>query len=95
MACGYMQTGAMAALLEAGADPLIKDKQGRDVVLLVDNLRKSMPPSVAALQRIMALEQVAGVLTDRCEPVAGPTLSTFAPADKVDGFSNRSLMPFI
>eukprot|EP00878_Enallax_costatus_P014911 GHUV01015611.1.p1 GENE.GHUV01015611.1~~GHUV01015611.1.p1 ORF type:complete len:274 (+),score=40.84 GHUV01015611.1:193-1014(+) len=66
MACGYMQTGCMTALLEAGADPLIKDKQGRDVVLLVDNLRKSMPPNVAALQRIMALEQAAGVLTDRC-----------------------------
>lgn len=67
MACGYMQTGAMSALLESGADPLIKDKQGRDVVLLVDNLRKSMPPSVGALQRIMALEQVASGLTDRWE----------------------------
>lgn len=65
MACGYMQTACMTALLEAGADPLIQDKQRRDVVLLVDNLRKSMPPNVAALQRIMALEQVAGVLTDR------------------------------
>jgi hypothetical protein len=28
MASGYMHTGPMAALLEAGADPLIKDKQG-------------------------------------------------------------------
>eukprot|EP00879_Flechtneria_rotunda_P032310 GHRR01035493.1.p1 GENE.GHRR01035493.1~~GHRR01035493.1.p1 ORF type:complete len:325 (+),score=122.96 GHRR01035493.1:432-1406(+) len=65
MACGYMQTGAMSALLEAGADPLIKDKQGRDVVLLVDNLRTSIPPNIAALQRIMALEQVASGLTDR------------------------------
>jgi hypothetical protein len=66
MACGYMQTSAMSTLLEAGADPLVKDKQGRDVVSLVDNLRRSMPPSMGALQRIMALEQVAGGLTDRC-----------------------------
>lgn len=28
LASGYMHTGPMAALLEAGADPLIKDKQG-------------------------------------------------------------------
>lgn len=28
MASGYMHTGPMAALLEGGADPLIKDKQG-------------------------------------------------------------------
>lgn len=28
MASGYMHTTTMAALLEAGADPLIKDKQG-------------------------------------------------------------------
>lgn len=38
---------------------------GRDVVLLVENLRKSLPPNMAVLQRIMALEQVAAELTDR------------------------------
>lgn len=38
---------------------------GRDVVLLVENLRKSLPPSMGVLQRIMALEQVAAELTDR------------------------------
>jgi hypothetical protein len=38
---------------------------GRDVVLLVDNLRKSLPPSMGVLQRIMALEQVASELTSR------------------------------
>eukprot|EP00775_Hariotina_reticulata_P006713 gene6713-6934_t len=65
MACGYMQTGAMTALLESGADPLIKDKQGRDVVSLVDNLRKSLPPNMAVLQRIMALEQPAHILDER------------------------------
>lgn len=57
----------MTALLEAGADPLIKDKQGRDVVTLVDKLRGSLPPSMGALQRIMALEQVASGLIDRWE----------------------------
>lgn len=38
---------------------------GRDVVSLVENLRKSLPPSMGVLQRIMALEQVAAELTDR------------------------------
>lgn len=39
---------------------------GRDVVSLVENLRKSLPPNLGVLQRIMALEQVAAELTDRC-----------------------------
>jgi hypothetical protein len=38
---------------------------GRNVVSLVENLRKSLPPSMGVLQRIMALEQVAAELTDR------------------------------
>jgi hypothetical protein len=38
---------------------------GRDVVSLVENLRKSLPPNLGVLQRIMALEQVAAELTDR------------------------------
>ena len=67
MAAGYMQTGAMTALLEVGADPLLRDKAGRDVVSLVERLRGSMPPSMGALQRIMALEQVAAALQDRGE----------------------------
>ena len=36
------------------------------MVSLVENLRKSLPPSLGVLQRIMALEQVAAELTDRC-----------------------------
>jgi hypothetical protein len=35
-------------------------------VSLVENLRKSLPPSMGVLQRIMSLEQVAAELTDRC-----------------------------
>jgi hypothetical protein len=34
-------------------------------VTLVENLRKSLAPNMAVLQRIMALEQVASGLTDR------------------------------
>lgn len=33
--------------------------------MLVENLRKSLPPNLGVLQRIMSLEQVAAELTDR------------------------------
>jgi hypothetical protein len=52
-------------LLEAGADPELQDKEGRDVVSLVERLRGQMPPNPALLQRRLALEQVANVLVDR------------------------------
>lgn len=47
----------MMALLEAGADPLLRDAKGQDVPLLIDGLRQRMPPVAAVLQRRMALEQ--------------------------------------
>jgi hypothetical protein len=53
----------MMALVEAGADPLLRDSQGKDVPLLIDDLRAKMPPVAQLLQRRMALEQVAAVLT--------------------------------
>ncbi|KXZ42883.1 hypothetical protein GPECTOR_113g295 [Gonium pectorale] len=74
MAAGYMHTGSMTALLEGGANPEIKDSKGRDAVeggeggltvSLVDNLRASMPLSMASMQRRLALEEVANCLTDR------------------------------
>lgn len=65
MAAGYMQTGVLQVLLEAGADPELKDKKGRDTVSLIDNLRTTMPLSVQTMQRRIALEQVANVLTNR------------------------------
>ncbi|KAG1668488.1 hypothetical protein FOA52_005261 [Chlamydomonas sp. UWO 241] len=65
MAAGYMHTATMAALLEAGADPVLKDNTGRDVVGLIGNLRGQMPLSPMTIQRRIALEQVASVLTDR------------------------------
>lgn len=65
MAAGYMHTNGMAALLEAGADPEVKDNTGKDVVGLVDNLRNSMPLSAGLITRRIALEQVSSVLTER------------------------------
>jgi len=55
----------MMTLLEAGADPLLRDSKGQDVPLLIDGLRAKMPPVPQLLQRRMALEQVAAVLTRR------------------------------
>ena len=46
MAAGYMHTGVMVTLIEAGADPTLKDNTGRDVVGLVANLRAGMPLSI-------------------------------------------------
>lgn len=57
---GYSQTATMMALLEGGADPLLRDNKGQDVPLLIDGLRAKMPPVAAMLQRRMALEQVRG-----------------------------------
>ena len=65
MAAGYSQTASMMALLEGGADPLLRDSKGQDVPLLIEGLRGKMPPVAAMLQRRMALEQVAAVLTRR------------------------------
>jgi hypothetical protein len=52
-------------LLEAEANPELQDKEGRDVVSLVERLRLQMPPNPGLLQRRLALEQVANVLVDR------------------------------
>ncbi|KIZ02150.1 Signal recognition particle protein, chloroplastic [Monoraphidium neglectum] len=65
MAAGYSQTGAMMVLLEAGADPQLRDNKGQDVPLLIDGLRQKMPPVAQLLQRRLALEQVAAVVTRR------------------------------
>ncbi|GAX77715.1 hypothetical protein CEUSTIGMA_g5158.t1 [Chlamydomonas eustigma] len=65
MAGGYMHTSTMTALLEAGSDPEVKDNSGKDVVQLVDNLRRTLPLSAASITRRIALEQVSGVLTDK------------------------------
>ncbi len=46
--------------------PFPQDNNGRDVVTLIDNLRASMPLSLASVQRRLALEEVGNCLTDRC-----------------------------
>lgn len=65
MAAGYMHTTTMGALLEASANPQLKDNNGKDVVGLIGKLRAEMPLSPMTIQRRIALEQVASVLTDR------------------------------
>ena len=58
MASGYMHTGPMAALLEAGADPLIKDKQGgregAGKALLILRLRNTVGCIVGAQPAVQA-----------------------------------------
>lgn len=65
MAAGYMYTAPMAVLVEAGANPEIKDSSGKDVVKLIDNLRSSMPLNLQTVQRRLALEEVSNVLTEK------------------------------
>jgi len=64
MAVGYSHSPVVAALLEAGADPTVSDRQGRDVVALVASLRASTPMAPELMGRRFALEQAAGLLAD-------------------------------
>ena len=41
----------------------LEDRQGRNVVMLVESIRDSMPVSSALVSRRMALEQVSGLLS--------------------------------
>lgn len=65
MAAGYMHTSTMAVLLEAGANPELRDNTGKNVVGLLDNLRGTMPVNMATIQRRLALEEVNNCLLDR------------------------------
>ena len=62
MAVGYSHTPVVAALLAAGADPEVRDAQGRDVVGLVESLRAGTPPVPELMARRVALEQAASLL---------------------------------
>ena len=64
MAVGYSHSPVVAALLDAGADPTVPDRQGRDVVALVASLRASTPMAPELMARRFALEQAAGLLAD-------------------------------
>ena len=63
MAVGYSHVATVGALLEAGADPEVQDRQSRDVVALVQSIRDQMPVSPQFMGRRMALEQVTALLS--------------------------------
>ena len=46
----------------------LEDRQGRNVVMLVESIRDSMPVSSALVSRRMALEQVSGLLSGAPTP---------------------------
>lgn len=62
MAVGYSHVATVAALLEAGADPEVQDRQSRDVIALVESIRDKMPIAPEYMGRRMALEQVTALL---------------------------------
>ena len=61
MAAGYLHNSVCTALLAAGADATIKDRQGRDIPGLLDSLRDQMK-SASAIQNRMRLEEVSKAL---------------------------------
>lgn len=61
-----MHTSIITLLVEAGADPELRDNKGQSVVRLIEGLRGAMPLNMATVQRRLALEEVANTLTDRC-----------------------------
>ena len=63
MASGYFHTATVQVLLEGGADPGLEDRQGRDPVKLIDNLREATPLNPATMGTRTALEEVASMLT--------------------------------
>lgn len=59
MAAGYLHVPAVVTLLEAGANPEVKDRKGQSVLDLAESLKAPMagdPP------RRFALEKVAEIL---------------------------------
>ena len=62
MAVGYSHVAVVAALLEAGANPEVQDRQSRDVIGLVESIREKMPISPDYMARRVALEQVISLL---------------------------------
>ncbi len=77
MAVGYSHVAAVAALLEAGADPEVQDRQSRDVIALVESIREKMPIAPEYMGRRVALEQVTALLAGTSPP-ANVLLNTMA-----------------
>ncbi len=74
MASGYFHSATVQALLEGGADPSLEDRQGRDPVKLIDNLREATPLTAATMGSRTALEEVSAMLTGirSCLPPPSP-----------------------
>ena len=68
MAVGYSHVGAVAALLDAGANPEVQDRQSRDVIALVESIQEKMPISPEWMGKRMALEQVISLLGGEYSP---------------------------
>ena len=66
MAVGYSHVAIVAELLDAGANPEMQDRQSRDVIALVESIRKKMPISPEWMGKRMALEQVIALLGSEC-----------------------------
>ena len=92
MAVGYSHVAVVAALLEAGANPEVQDRQSRDVIGLVESIREKMPISADYMGRRMALEQVISLLgSELLSCLRGTPMphlcertSQLSPADKMN-----------
>ena len=59
MAAGYLHVPVVVALLEAGANPEVKDRKGQSVLELAESLKA---PMAADPPRRFALEKIAEIL---------------------------------
>lgn len=55
----------------------VEDRQGRNVVMLVESIRDSMPVNAALVSRRMALEQVSSLLSGTTTPPIGSSQACF------------------
>lgn len=62
MAAGYLHTPVVELLMQFGADPEKKDREGRTVMQLVDNLKEGMPLTPEMVGRRYALEKVEEIV---------------------------------
>ncbi len=63
MAAGYLHTPAVELLLHFGADPEVRDREGRSVLDLAKSLKSNLPHDAAVAQRRFALERCTEILT--------------------------------
>ena len=63
MAAGYLHTPMVQLLMAAGADADIKDREGRSVIDLVENLKATIPLDPTMVGRRYALDKTAEIIT--------------------------------